>query len=230
MSEEHSQNAVNPIEAAKRFQSQNQGQICRFSSYRIENPEEFTSHDYSDFSPIKHLEVTAEDYFLPDLLGGSDYSGCSVHRSNHRAFLQEFGDVAGVHEVYGERGTFAVAVRLDVDNPELWETLEALTEYPAVDDEDVSLLEFEEQQEAWENWAAWDYRKELEKRFECDMDPIDAETLSEIFRAVCAEKNEYWIDENGSGGPWIDVAKIAELTAWEILANYGAEKEDPCHV
>jgi hypothetical protein len=175
MSEENTGTPVNPIEAAKRLQSLNQGQICRFSSYRLDNPEEYSSHSYGDFSPLVRLEPTAEDYFLPDLLSGSDYSGCSVHRSNYRVFLKEFGEIEGVHDVYGGHGTFAVAIRLDVENPDLWETLDALSDYPAIDEEDISFLEFEEQQEAWGSWVESDYRRELENRFDCDTDSIDGD-------------------------------------------------------
>ena len=73
MSTNHASSTVNPIEAAKRLQSLNQGQVCRFSSYRISDPEQYSSHSYGDFAPLQYGEPTEEDYFLPDLLSGSGY-------------------------------------------------------------------------------------------------------------------------------------------------------------
>jgi hypothetical protein len=223
MSEEQTGNRVNPIESALRLQSIQQGQICRFSSSRIDNPSEYRIHSYGDFSPLVNFEPTAEDYFLPDLLGGSDYSGCSVHRSNYRVFLRLFAETVGVHDLYGGHGTFAVAIRLDVENPELWEKLDGLAEYPAIDDGDVSLLEIEEQKEAWDSWAESDYRNAVEEWHGCRTFQIDSERLSEVFHKVAESNGEYWADQDSGGGPWIDISKIVELTEWETLREHGAQ-------
>ena len=93
MSRDHS---IKAVKSAQRLAGLQQGQICEFFSYRGTNPEEFTTLDYGDFHPVWSTDPEPEHYFLPDLLAGSDYSGCSVHRSNHRVFSEQFGDLEGV--------------------------------------------------------------------------------------------------------------------------------------
>jgi hypothetical protein len=60
--------------------------------------------------------VRKEDvvFVLSGLLCGSDYSGSAVEVSNRRLFLDAFGELDGIHEVYGGHGSFGIAIRLDV--------------------------------------------------------------------------------------------------------------------
>ena len=86
-----------------------QDALLYFSSYREYEPENDLA--YSDLEPGSGKGPV---FVLPAYLSGSDYSGGSVTVSNHRLFIEEFGELEGVHNVYGGYGSYGVAIRLDV--------------------------------------------------------------------------------------------------------------------
>ena len=226
------------------------GRICRFegSEYvpgpgnywrtfdRIEDSE---SASYGDFT-----NDADGNYFLSDLLGGSDYSGSLVERANYREFLEEFGEQDGVHEVYGGHGTFAVAVRVDAIDDAMAEVFQGLEDYPLISDEAHSELELEAQEEAWESWTESDFVRELESRFGEDFaelvyvpcnEPAGQERLFEtgerpkpenldeavrqLFETAREDANEYWIDETG-GNAWIAIERVCDAIDADMLAAH----------
>ena len=64
--------------------------------------------------------------------------------------MKEFKNVGGVHDVWGGFGSFAVAIRADVaeSNERIKETLDGLENYPVIDEDDMSNLRNEWEQEA----------------------------------------------------------------------------------
>ena len=86
-----------------------QDALFYFSSYREYEPENDLA--YSDLEPSS---TKGPVFVLPGYLSGSDYSGGSVTVSNHRLFIEEFGELDGVHNVYGGYGSYGVAIRLDL--------------------------------------------------------------------------------------------------------------------
>ena len=147
------------------------GRICRFdgSEYvpgagnhwrTFDRIDAGDSASYGDFTP----DVDGA-YFLSDFLSGSDYSGCLVERANYREFLEQFGELDGVHEVYGGHGTYAVAVRIDALTDEMAELFAGLEDYPLIDDESHSELEMEAAEEAWDSWARSDFCRAVESQF-----------------------------------------------------------------
>jgi len=154
-------------------------------------------------------------FFVPGLLGGSDYSGSLVERSNHKAFEEAFsrGENKWWKTVYGGHGTFAVIIDLKKvpkkRETELEDFFGALENYPLADEDLHSEMEVEAQNEAWENWAKEDFKKALEKHFGFEFDEVDDDKLFELFRQACDRGNAEWINEQG-GDMWIDVKKVVE--------------------
>jgi hypothetical protein len=152
----------------------NKEELCKFESWRKdESPEPGESISYGDLRSqlAKYAETfdpetsdPKEWFLVPRYMSGSDYSGSSVEVSNMRAFKEEYGDESFC-PVYGDYGTYAVAIRLDWLTPAIWESLAALENYPVYDDQVLSEVETEAEEEAWENWARSDFKRELEKRF-----------------------------------------------------------------
>jgi len=101
--------------------------------------------DFKKFSGAVTEDLWKSLYILRDELTGSDYSGGSVQRSNHKVFLEKFKDVEGVHNLYGGMGTYSVTIRLDVyeNNSDIKETLDSLEDYPVLDGDVVSAIEHE---------------------------------------------------------------------------------------
>jgi hypothetical protein len=109
---------------------------------------------------------------------------------------------------------------------EMLETLAALESYPLISEDDHSALELELQQEAWESWAAADWRKELERKLqqyapddanaywgEEMLEPVSDAKLQELFSACADLAGIYWEEQccgMTSEGYWLDVSKVAE--------------------
>lgn len=106
-------------------------------------------------------------YIMPEYASGSDYSGCLVERSNHKALIdmmpngyedgREYIDYSGGH------GTFALAIRFDAVTAELLEALESVEDYPLLDESLHSEMEIESQVESWETCYRSEFKTALGK-------------------------------------------------------------------
>ena len=160
--------------------------------------------------------VPGNDFIISEHMSGSDYSGSTVTRSNFDVFKEQFGKCEGVVFLYGDYGSYGIAISLDclMENEEILEILEALEDYPCIDDDALCAYEMELIEEAWEDWAMDRYRKDLEMSH-TNIDLIDDFDIREIFEAVALRLNEYWeADENVT---YIDVRRIAFNTTSKDL-------------
>jgi hypothetical protein len=196
---------------------------CRFvdySTWREETLPLGESASYGDFHDLTG-DATPDDYVMPELLSGGDYAGTTVEKANHRAFLKLYGHHPGVHSVTGGYGTFAVAlsIRRLLENPEpaecILDTLEALDNYPVVDDDELSEYEIELTCEGWDCWAKHDYLVGLSKKFG-DIEVSD-DYAFEIFNRVAARISVDW--EADGNDMHIDVDKIVKATTVDDLCT-----------
>lgn len=106
-------------------------------------------------------------WLVPNCLGGSDYSGTLVERSNTRAWRETFaeGEDEWWCEVSGGHGTFAIVVKVAEMPDDALEFLCALADYPLADDDLHSHMEAEAQDRAWDDWAARAFYRALDGRF-----------------------------------------------------------------
>jgi hypothetical protein len=145
-------------------------------------PDTLSRFSWSDLHPFNgeaNEEALKTIYIIPDLLSGGDYSNSSeVQVSNHRTFLKEFKNAEGVYDVYGDFGSFAVAIRADIaeSNERIKETLDGLENYPVIDDDDMSELRNE-----WEQLAVQDMVHGIQNSIENDLEELikDTDTDSE---------------------------------------------------
>jgi hypothetical protein len=174
-----------------------------------------------------------EWFLMPRYMSGSDYSGSSVEVSNMRAFKEEYGDESFC-PVYGDYGTYAVAIRLDWLTPAIWESLTALENYPVYDDQCLQEVETEAEEEAWENWAKSDFKRELEKRFESEAEDagypeffeqeIPEHALRVLFECGFERSNAEWIHEQGNSA-WVDLERVTSVLVWsDVLAVFLAPR------
>jgi hypothetical protein len=230
------------------------GDVCRYTGYRYQGsgvwdytaPDPFDNESLTcgDVRPIKDAEAALTDYFEPNYMGGSDYSGGSVEVANHRVFREEFGYLAGVHEIHGDFDSYGLAIRLDCITPAMIEVFEGLDRYPVIDEEAMSAVEREAEDEAWDNWVRHDYERALVAALNVDeeyaTDPthefrdgclcrdcleeaIDRlEDLRSLFEAVASRINVYWVNETGNSAT-VDIDRIATATT---LADLGLESGD----
>jgi hypothetical protein len=191
------------------------------------------SASYGDFKPVKwHTDprdVNRELYFFVPYASGSDYSGSTVERSNYVVFLAE-NVQDWIHEVYGDFGTYAVAVSVngllsaDEDVFDLiCDTIEKLEDYPLIDDEALSQLEMEGTDEAWTSWVQSDFVRGLEKHFEgVDFEFPHDGLLREFFEKMAERANEYWYCEGCGRDTYIAIDRViakidfADVEQWAI--------------
>lgn len=227
------------------------GDVCRYRGYRYQGngvwdytpPDAFDNESMTcgDLRTIKDAEAALTDYFEPNYMGGSDYSGGSVEVANHRVFLEEFGDLPGVHETHGDFDSYGLAIRLDCITPAMIEVFEGLDNYPVIDEEAMSAVEREAQDEAWDNWVRHDYERALVAALnedqenttdqahefrdgclcrDCLEEAIDRlEDLRSIFEKVASRINLYWVNETGNSAT-IDLDRIVAATT---MADLGLE-------
>jgi len=140
-------------------------------------------------------ECTTGDLMVIPYTVYSDYSGSTVDRSNCDVFLERYGKRADVWETYGGFGTRGVIMRRRVyDDPqteeeeEIRECIDSLFNYPLIDEEHHSNLEFELEEEGWNDYGRDDLRRALKKSAiytDEELDDISDEVLDWMWYVVC---------------------------------------------
>jgi hypothetical protein len=160
--------------------------------------------------------------------GSSDYGGGVHSKSNYRVikkmadedeFLAQFLVFA-----YGGYASQEVHVRLDLGPiPEtLADVLSGLEDYCAIDEEDWSELEMEEEDEAWERWARDDWMKALLKCVDEDdeeiIEDLNHDQLYELYR-LAAERTNTYVEHHSEGPYFGDFDKLTEVIDVEAVVR-----------
>ena len=186
-------------------------------------------------SAVNYLRALSTDateegevYFFLPYASGSDYSGSTVEKANHKEFLESYGEEQFVCEAHGGFDTYAVVLGLtgllecadDTFNAIL-DIIEGLEDYPLINDEALSTLESDLADEAWDCWVAGDFRRALEKKFDCaEFEwPSDSD-LRTFFEKKAEKANEYWFNEGYGPDMYIRVDRIVEGIDLDDLADY----------
>lgn len=167
------------------------------------------SAGYGDWETVKKVDPETDIsvvYMMPAYCSGSDYSGALVEMSNHRALLETFPDDWEDGREYisyhGGYSTYALAIRLDALTDGLLEMLEALENYPLIDEDLHSHMEMDAQNDAWESMYRSDFKTELGKAMfsAWESSPVsdqrDGETDAD-WETRTQETEEYLSDECG---------------------------------
>ena len=204
-----------------------------------------------DSIPCRYLDPVSDaaaDAVGHRSLGGSDYSGGSLIRSNLKAFRALVEEETGegeplpIIDYYGGHGTDGVLILLDRKGPRdslapFVELLRGLEDYPVVCDDTMSEVEHEEEDTAWKDGAEGDFSKALAGYFGQDTEVEDrnpdvypnATTLRELFHSIADSANL----EGGSGvvheetGPYFLVEDAAASVSPVLLFALGLVKLDP---
>lgn len=177
--------------------------------------------------PVSHGCPKDGPYFImPDIMTYGDYGGSLVEKANN-VWMREnwMGEsvrddsdpvdeplTPHVHGVYGGHGSDAIAINVtdicDECATELAEILESLDDYPLLDEELHSELEYEAQNEAWESWVAWDFARELSRvsGLDIERDETFDGPLWALLVELMEEQNEYWVTEGINA--WVDLERI----------------------
>lgn len=200
-------------------------------SYYGEGDEEPSRYDsYSKFRPAskndRHILEPHQLYVLPRGLGGCNLTASVRAESNARLCWKDWQALEGVYWLDGGHGTFQIAIRGDVENKDIVQTLDSLLSYPVLDEMDLGELENEAQEEAWSNWVGRDFKSKLEGMYAVWLDETPDEKLKELFTSGCEDAQEYWVEESG-GGWYINVGRVAATISREaVLGLPGCVPQD----
>ena len=197
-------------------------------------PERDCSHQWHQ-GPDRHLATCLTEHwrnvslgFVPSLCGYSSYSDLGlVGKANFNVLTDPastpdpLGGILTVGYGWDGEGVVLDVLRVPVD---VIETIEALESYCLISEDAHSELQLQAQEEAWESWAASDWRKLVEKALaqyapenadlyweeeRLDAVPDLESKLFGLFRACAEDANEYW-EADGSCGQWINLERVAE--------------------
>jgi hypothetical protein len=181
------------------------------------------SDGYGCFSSSYRTAFYGPVYYIPSLLTFSDYSGGTVERANCEEFLRRYGERPGIVQLYGGYGTTAVAIRrARLRDSDIAEDLASLADYSSLDDEAVSNLEFDLQNEALPE-AARDLARELcecgDSDEDCGFCLADDETMRGFVIALGDAANVYPECEDAVSA-YFDVRRLAAFVregapSWE---------------
>lgn len=180
-----------------------------------------------DNTPIDEL------FIMSKYLQYGDYdNSCMVERSNVKLFLEEYGNFPGVFEVTGGYGSVSIAISLkwllNPDNEdtarEIVDILNGLSDYPCIDDEDMSNMEYEAFYEALDDYGIKEFIDKAGNKFNLDISDYDVDKTKEIILEIDRNLNYpcYMIESGGIC--YIDIDRLIEPLTIEqlktVLADY----------
>lgn len=119
----------------------------------------------------------------------------------------------------GSYGSETIWLKLDEDGRN--EILDALADYPCIDDEAVSAVEMEWENEAFDNWAESDLMDALPEETRDKLDAMDDRARQDItfeaYRSAMDSENQY--PEPEHNGSYIPVDRISNAFAANIAAS-----------
>lgn len=175
-------------------------------------------------------------YLIPKYMSYGDYdNSCMVERSNRKLFLQEYGELSGVYTIFGGYGSKGIALSikwmLDPINEEsaqsIIDLLKDLNNYPCIDDEDMSNMEYEAFSEALEDYGIGDTCRALSKKYGITVYDYNHDKMKELILDVDRSGNPVFMIESG-GLCYIDIDDmilpkitreqfVSTLTDYEVL-------------
>lgn len=165
----------------------------------IEYPECKNIH-YSDLSvnipklsTVKDTLIDRDVFLIPGYLQYGDYdNSCIVERSNQKIFLESYEECPGVFTITGGYGSSGIAISikwlLDPANEEIAQEiidlLNDLNDYPCIDDEDMSNMEYEAFLEALDNYEIGDFIQSAGSKFNLDISDYDQDKARELILEI----------------------------------------------
>ena len=174
---------------------------------------EITLKENLDNTPIDELFLMCK-YF-----GYADYdNSCMVERSNYKIFMEDYKEEKGIFRIYGGYGSSGIAISirylLDPDNEEkadeIIDLLNGLNNYPCIDDEDMSNMEYESFLESLDSFEIRDCNDLLSGQYLIDVYDFNEDKLKKILLESDRNLNypSYQIESGGSC--YIDTKRLIE--------------------
>jgi|WetSurMetagenome_2_1015567.scaffolds.fasta_scaffold77906_5 hypothetical protein len=179
---------------------------------------------YQDLNPIKPGEIKEtikeRDIFLiPNYMQYGDYdNSCMVERSNYKLFLENYKEEKGIFTISGGYGSSGVAISLNYllnpDNEDkaqnIIDLLNSLNDYPCIDDEDMSNMEYDLFLESLDSFEIRDCNDLLSKQFLLEVYDFNEDKLKEILLESDRNLNYPAYEIESGGSCYIDTKRLIE--------------------
>lgn len=216
-----------------------------FDHYKEDHPSGNHMH-YGDLKPVEKVNADIvkdrldnpewknnDLYLIPAYMSYGDYdNSCMVERSNRKLFLEEYKEESGIYTITGRYGSSGVAISfkwlLDPANEEkaqsIIDLLNGLNDYPCIDDEDMSNMEYEAFYEALKDYGIEDTQRALSKKYGITVHDYNRDKLEEMILEIDRNGNPVFMIESG-GICYIDVddmivPKISREQFISVLTDY----------
>ena len=144
------------------------------------------------------------DCFTHSLFTSGDYSGCAAQAANRRALLEntKLCEKLGIEELNESYSTDSVLFPIAaLQDSEILELFKSLENYPCLDDELLSEIESELENECFESFGLSDFRRHVESVTDFNLDDISDEQLTSVYYACASETNyNVFTVESGTSG------------------------------
>ncbi len=212
-------------------QSNGMCKLIKEAYYTYDIPDDCKAIWMDDLEKVDH-QVAFDRIMLNDIDGlimvheysiFGDYGGYgSVGMSNHRILVDEYQhiDLYGMYSQYA--GCRIDSLINDTDyKDQIFEIYNSLNNYPAIDDQDMSNLEYDLSKECFDNCYKDDLIKAIESKFDIDIDDYDQipdASLWYLLEILSERSNTYW--ENEYTSMYIDIDQCVESMTIEDFNQY----------
>ena len=151
--------------------------------------------------------------------GYSRISGTATEKANFDWFFANKFNHSDVIFMRGDYGTRVVYYNTATEDQDLQETIDALHEYPSIDDTLVGQVQSEWIEQAWNSWAYTQFLKALAIKLDVWSVDFTEEQAQEYFDMVRDKLNMSWYEHEGSMD--IDVERIVDsIDPEDFFAEY----------
>ncbi len=184
--------------------------------------------DYTELTLQNSIDNTPIDsmFIMPGYMQYGDYdNSCMVERSNYKLFLEQFGDESGIFTISGAYGSAGIAISLkwllDPENEdkaqEIIECLNALSDYPCIDDEDMSNMEYDAFLDALDDYGVRDFISACSEKFNLDISDYDLEKTKNLIRELDSTLDYPCYTIECGGSCYIDTDRLVDAVTLEHL-------------
>jgi len=208
----------------------NEIKMPRIEYREIDYPES-DSISWSDLNPVNYaskktrlldLQETLKEvdiFLIPKFMQYGDYdNSCMVERSNFKIFLEDYKEEKGIFRIYGGYGSSGIAISirylLNPDNEEkadeILELLRDLNNYPCINDEDMSIMEYDAFIESLDSWAIKECNDLLSHQYLIDVYDFNEDKLKAVLLESDRNLNYPSYEIESGGGCYIDTKRLIE--------------------
>jgi hypothetical protein len=189
------------------------------------------------YDHLTNTEWKNNDLYLVSsyLQYGDCDNSCMVERSNYKIFMESYKEETGVFDISGGWGSTGIAISvkwlLDPVNEEkadeIIELLNGLNDYPCLNDEDMSNMEYDAFYEALKDYGISDTCTALSKKYGITVHDYDSKKIEDLILDIDRSGNPVFMIESG-GSCYIDIDDmiipkitrdqfISTLTDYEVI-------------